>query len=49
MSSTLWSDLARSYNMYRKCFPNTNFGLAPREYGMAIQGKHKKKKKSGRK
>lgn len=39
-------NLSRSYQMYRKCFPNKHLvGVTPKEYGMAIQGKHKKKKR----
>ena len=49
MSSLLWNDLTRSTNMYLRCLPRSNYGLEPKYYGIAIQGKHKKKKKRGRK
>lgn len=44
MSSLTFSELA-TLDMYRKCLPKSNLGLSPKDYGMAIQGKRKKKKK----
>ena len=42
---SIWNDLSRSMELYRRCFPKGNYGLEPKYYGISIQGKHKKKKR----
>lgn len=45
----IWDEVARTYQMYKNCFPKGDAGMPPKQYGMAIQGKRKKKKKRGNK
>ena len=46
---SIWDELARTYRMYKDCFPKENAGLPPKQYGMALYGKRKKKKRKKKK
>ena len=46
---SIWYEIEICYQMHKDCFPKGNRAIPPKQYGIALQGKRKKKKKRGNK